>query len=42
MKLEQQLKLLEKNGFVLIPDIISDAECHSYKKLLEEDYIKYS
>ena len=30
-----------KNGYVLIPNVISNTECKKYKKLLEKTYDKY-
>ena len=31
-----------KNGYVLIPNVISKIECEKYKNLLEKTYDKYS
>tara|TARA_B100000927_G_C16423194_1_gene452300 strand:+ start:63 stop:875 length:813 start_codon:yes stop_codon:yes gene_type:complete len=31
-----------KNGYTIIPNLISDRECENYKKLLEKTYYKYS
>ena len=31
-----------KDGYVIIPNVISDRECEKYKKLLEKTYDKYS
>ena len=31
-----------KNGYVIIPNVISHRECEKYKKLLEKTYNKYS
>ena len=31
-----------KNGYVIIPNVISRSECKKYKKLLEKTYDKYS
>ncbi len=31
-----------KDGYVLIPNVISNAECEKYKRLLEKTYNKYS
>ena len=35
-------KQLENDGFLLIPNLISEAQCENYKALLEAYYIKYS
>jgi ectoine hydroxylase-related dioxygenase (phytanoyl-CoA dioxygenase family) len=42
MNIENYLKELKENGFVLIPDLISDSDCDRYKALLEADYENYS
>jgi ectoine hydroxylase-related dioxygenase (phytanoyl-CoA dioxygenase family) len=42
MDMKNYLKELKENGFVLIPDLISDSDCDHYKALLEADYEKYS
>jgi len=42
MKIQERMRKLNRDGFILIPNVISDFECNFYKKLLEEDYIKYS
>lgn len=42
MKIQEKISKLNRDGFILIPNVISDYECNFYKKLLEEDYIKYS
>ena len=42
MKIQERIRKLNEDGFILIPNVISDFECNFYKKLLEEDYIKYS
>jgi hypothetical protein len=41
MNIENYLKELKENGFVLIPDLISDLDCDHYKALLEADYKKW-
>ena len=42
MALDSQIQQLDKEGFILIPDVISTNECNSYKKLLEDDFNKFS
>ena len=40
--IKKYLSLLEKNGFVLIPNLISKKKCDFFKKMLEKTYEKYS
>ena len=40
--LQKYVNQIIKNGYTIIPNIISDSECEKYKKLLEKTYDKYS
>jgi ectoine hydroxylase-related dioxygenase (phytanoyl-CoA dioxygenase family) len=40
--IENYVNQVIKNGYAIIPNVISDRECEKYKKLLEKNYNKYS
>ncbi len=40
--MKKYISLLEKNGFVLIPDLISEKKCEIFKKMLNQTHSKYS
>lgn len=40
--IDNYMKDLEANGFILIPNLLSSVECDQYKRILEDDYAKYS
>ena len=39
---ENYVNQIIKNGFTIIPNVISERECEKYKKLLEKTYHRYS
>ncbi len=42
MKLDEAIKSIKQNGYVLLENILSGKECDMYKSLLNRDYEKYS
>jgi len=42
MRVEEYIKLLDKDGFIILPDVISETECQTFKNFLEEDYKRFS
>lgn len=42
MKLDEAIKSIKQNGYVLLENILSKAECEMYKHMLNRDYEKYS
>jgi ectoine hydroxylase-related dioxygenase (phytanoyl-CoA dioxygenase family) len=42
MDIDQITSKIKKDGFIVLPDVISKEKCEHYKKILEDDYKKYS
>ena len=40
--MKKYVKLLEKNGFVLIPNLLSEKKCEIFKEMLNKSYEKYA
>ena len=40
-KLKNFIKDLKKDGFIIVPNLISKNKCEKFKKILNKDYEKY-
>tara|TARA_B110000503_G_scaffold139878_1_gene229323 strand:- start:192 stop:1007 length:816 start_codon:yes stop_codon:yes gene_type:complete len=40
--IEEYVKKIKKNGYIIIPNLLTPSQCKKYKKLLEETHKKYS
>ncbi|MCP5335065.1 MAG: phytanoyl-CoA dioxygenase family protein [Oceanospirillaceae bacterium] len=41
MDVASYVEMVKENGYVVIPDVLSDSECSLYKEMLDSDYVKY-